>query len=170
MTAGGGVAASWIERLDAVMIRLQALAGQASGSSEARTEADPQTGERWEEGQVWSHMAEFLPYWLLRCERIVAHGRDRPVPFGRNADDPERVAGIELGRQAPIRDLFTQVRAGAADVRAWLDGLPADAWAARGLHPRSGIVDLDLVVDEFVVGHLEQHADQLEALAKPRRQ
>src|SRR5439155_6772918 len=55
MTAGGSVAASWIERLDAVMIRLQALAGQASGSSEALTQADPQTGERWEEGQVWSH-------------------------------------------------------------------------------------------------------------------
>jgi hypothetical protein len=155
---------SWIERLDRVMVRLQALAGTASGSAEAKTEPDPTTGERWEEGQVWSHMAEFVPYWLLRCERIGAEGRDRPVPFGRETDDPERVAGIELGRRVPIRDLLAHVRAGAADVRTWLHGLPADAWEAHGLHPRSGVVDLDRVVDEFLVGHLEQHADQLEAL------
>jgi len=165
MTAGGSVAASWIERLDAVMIRLQALAGQASGSSEALTEADPQTGERWEEGQVWSHMAEFVPYWLARCERIAQDGRDRPVPFGRAGDDPERIAGIELGREMPIRDLFSQIRTGAAQVREWLEALDPEAWQGRGEHPTAGVVDLDRVMDQFVVGHLEEHAEQLEVLA-----
>ena len=165
MTGSGDPSVSWIERLDAVMARLQALAGQASGSADARTQPDPQTGERWEEGQVWSHMAEFVPYWLARCERIAQDGRERPVPFGRGTDDPERVAGIQLGREVPIRDLFSQVRAGAAQVRTWLEALPPEAWESRGEHPTAGVTSLDRVVDGFLIGHLEEHAEQLDALA-----
>ena len=106
-----------------------------------------------------------VPYWLARCERIAQDGRDRPVPFGRAGDDPERIAGIELGREMPIRDLFSQVRTGAAQVREWLEALEPEAWQGRGEHPTAGVVDLDRVMDEFVVGHLEEHAEQLEVLA-----
>jgi hypothetical protein len=155
---------SWIERLDAVMVRLQALAGHATGSSEALTDADPETGERWEEGQVWSHMAEFIPYWLVRCRRIADEGHDEPVPFGRGSDDPERVAGIQLGREMPIRDLFTQVRAGAADVRQWLEALPDRAWEGRAAHQTLGVLSLDEAIQHYLVGHMEDHAEQLEAL------
>ncbi len=157
-------ATSWIERLDAVMDRLRALASRATGSPEALTDPDPETGERWEEGQVWSHMAEFIPYWLVRCRSIADEGQGEPVPFGRTTQDPERVAGIQLGREMPIRDLFTQVRAGAAEVRAWLEALPERAWESRAAHHTLGVLSLDQAIRQYLVGHMEDHAGQLEAL------
>jgi hypothetical protein len=37
---------------------------RAEAFGERQTAADPPTGERWDRGQVLSHIAEFLPYWI----------------------------------------------------------------------------------------------------------
>jgi hypothetical protein len=37
-------------------------------------------------------------------------------------------------------------------------------WAARGTHPTLGAMDVPTILDEFLVGHLEEHTAQLEAL------
>ena len=43
------------------------------------------------------------------------------------------------------------------------------AWQAHGTHPTRGTMTVERLVEEFIVGHLEEHADQLEALRGVRR-
>lgn len=156
-------AAAFLRRLDAVETRLQAHA-DAETAPDALTAPDPPTGERWEGGQVWAHVAEFIPYWLGEAERVVARGRQQPVDFGRTKSDPARVAAIERDRDRDRRLLWNRVAGDIAGLRAFLSTLEPPAWAARGTHSTLGEMDLSGIVDEFLVGHLEQHADQLDGL------
>src|SRR5262245_25552267 len=61
---------------------------------------DPDEGdtERWEAGQVWGHMAEFVAYWQSQLEKVVDNYSGTPVPFGRLKDDVGRKEGIEEGK------------------------------------------------------------------------
>lgn len=161
MSIAGGL---W-SRLNAVEARLIAHAAH-DFPSDARTPADPSTGETWEAGQVWAHMAEFVPYWLRELTRVIDRGGGNPVPFGRTKADPERIAAIERDRSTDRAALWSRVSSNTASLRAFLDSLPDDrAWAVEGRHPSLGTMNLVRIVDEFLVGHLEQHADQLDALS-----
>ena len=160
-------AAEFLRRLDAVESRLEADAA-AEIAPDALTAPDPPTGERWEAGQVWAHLAEFIPYWLGEAERVVELGRHEPVGFGRTKSDPARVAAIERDRDRDPRLLWNRVAGDIAGLRAFLSSLEPLAWAARGTHSTLGEMDLNRIVDEFLVGHLEQHADQLDGLVTAR--
>ncbi|TMC49396.1 MAG: DinB family protein [Chloroflexi bacterium] len=160
MTAGA--AADLLMRLDAVEARLASLAVESVGGL---TDADPATGERWDAGQVWAHLAEFPGYWLGQARLVVERWRDEPVPFGRVKTDPERLAAIENERMAAPSLLLDRVHAQLDALRSWLRELPGDAWDAVGLHVRLGEMGLARTLDEFVVGHLEEHAAQLEGMA-----
>jgi DinB superfamily len=125
----------------------------------ALTEADPGTGERWEAGQVLAHVAEMLPYWVREAEK-VAGGTDG-VPFGRVKTDPERVAAIERDRGQDLLLLLTRMDQGVAGALALLDRLDDAALARAGTHETLGRMTVDQIVEEFLVRHLEEHADQL---------
>ena len=156
-----------IARLEAARRRLAAHA--ASGAHAGLTGADPVSGERWEAGQVWAHLAEFPAYWLDQFRTLLARraaGAAEPIPFGRTAADPSRAAAIERDRHDDPRALHARVERDVAAVEAFLRGLPADAWAATGQHPRLGTMTLPAAVERFWVGHLEEHADQLDDLAR----
>jgi threonine dehydratase len=56
------------------------------------------------------------------------------------------------------------VTADLAEVTRELERLPEAAWAVRGLHERRGEMSIEAIVEEFLVGHLEEHADQLDGL------
>ena len=156
-------AEDYVARVDAVERRLEEHAGREVPGG-ALTPADPSTGERWQSGQVWAHIAEFVPYWLAEMERVVA-GHSEPVPFGRTKSDPERIAAIERDRDTDRAALWHRVVDADSRLRAALAALDERDWQVRGLHPTLGEMDLSRLVEEFLVGHLEQHADQLDALA-----
>ena len=59
----------FVARLDDVEKRLGAHVAAAVPT--ALTEPDPDGTERWEAGQVWSHMAEFVPYWKGQVESVI---------------------------------------------------------------------------------------------------
>jgi hypothetical protein len=160
-------AAALVRRLDAVQTRLQGHAG-AEIAPNALTAPDPPSGERWEAGQVWAHIAEFIPYWMGEAEQVVEHGRDAPLAFGRTKSDPERLAAIERDRDRDRRLLWNRIAGDLARLRGFLRGLERPAWEARGLHSTLGEMDLGGLVEEFLVGHLEQHADQLDGLVSGR--
>jgi hypothetical protein len=158
-----GTAAAFVARLDAVVPRLEA---HARGPRPGLTEPDPRTGDRWDPGQVWAHVAEFIPYWIGEVRRVVAAaaaGSD-PAAFGRTRSDPRRVGEIERRRDEGPAALMATVRGEAARLREVLAGLDGPAWAARGLHPTLGVLPLAEIVEHFLVGHLEEHADQLDGL------
>ena len=152
-----------IRRVDAVEQRLQHLAARPSAGL---TRADPASGERWERGQVWAHLGEFPPYWIEQARLVLAApGGGEPVLFGRTKRDPGRLAAIEQDRGLDTAALFHRLHAHLVSLRAFLGGLGPRDWDARGRHPSLGEMTVEQLVEEFLVGHLEEHAAQLEELA-----
>lgn len=150
-------------RLAAVEARLAAHA--ASGLAPGLTEPDPPTGERWEAGQVWAHLAEVLPYWMGELRKVVAAGSGEPVPFGRTKADPGRIEAIERDRHEPPAPLMERLRGHIAELHELIEGLHPSEWRARGRHETLGVMDAEEIVGMFMVQHLEDHAAQLDGLA-----
>jgi hypothetical protein len=150
-------------RLDAVERRLAqaALDPEPAGL----TEPDPDTPEeRWQAAQVWAHLAEIVGYWQDQLALVTAHFDRAPVPFGRTKRDPARIAAIEAGRQRPIGELVTGTRQSVVGLRLFLAALPPAAWQAVGVHATLGEMNVSQIVERFLVGHLEEHLDQLDRL------
>ncbi|MDQ3870673.1 MAG: DinB family protein, partial [Chloroflexota bacterium] len=155
--------AALVARLDSAEQRLEQL---AVAEPRGLTEPDPPTGERWEAGQVWAHVAEFPSYWLDQIRQILAADPARqPIPFGRTKTDRGRLAAIERDRHEPPAALLVRASTAIAEARDFVERLELDRWSARGLHPTLGEMDVSRILDEFIVRHLEEHADQLERLA-----
>lgn len=155
------LATPFLVRLDAVEQRLALHARTVPGGL---TEADKATGERWEAGQIWAHLAEFIPYWVTQAERIIAKNSADPEPFGRVKANQERIAAIERERGTRISQLWQSVREDISDLRAFLTELPDHGWRLRGRHETRGVLSMMQMIEEFLVGHLEEHADQLDTL------
>jgi len=149
-------------RLAAVEARLKSHA--AGPAPTGLTEPDPGDTERWEAAQVWGHMAEFAPYWLVQLDNVVRAYAGEPVPFGRTKADTARLEGIEAGRQQPISESMAQVHDGVEKWTRYLSTLPPDRWQAVGLHGRRGEMDVRAIVETFLLDHLEEHATQLDGL------
>ena len=131
----------------------------------ALSDPDPGGEERWEAGQVWAHVAEFPPFWLNQLRRVVEHGADEPIPFGRVKTDPGRLEAIERERHTDPAALLERVRGSLAEVSDTLRSLSAEEWRARGVHPTLGEMNAERIVERFIVGHLEEHATQLDSMA-----
>ena len=131
----------------------------------ARTAADPGSGEQWEAGQIWAHLAEFVPFWIDQTQMVINRYMDEPVPFGRVSTDPGRLGAIERDRTQPISVLWIATHSDLETLRVFIETLDESAWSARGVHTTRGVMDVQRIVDEFLVGHLEEHADQLDSLA-----
>ena len=153
---------SWLDRIDAAEARLREVAVPAEGL----TEADPGTGEQWEAGQVWGHIAEFIQFWVEQAGDVIDAYTGEPVPFGRTRTDPGRLAGIEQGHRVPIESLWQEVQADLADLRTFLHALPEDWQDAVGLHSTLGPMPVERILEQFIIAHLEEHATQLEGLAQ----
>lgn len=156
-------AATFVRRVELVGHRLwhHALGGIPTGL----TQPDPQTGERWDAGQVWAHMAEFLPYWMDEVHKVIGCDGQTPAPFGRTKSDPVRIAAIEADRHDPPTLLLAQLAVSLSKLKTLLGQVPEDRWSAVGRHPTLGDMTLADIVERFLVGHLEEHMDQLEGLA-----
>ena len=156
---------SLVARLEAVRERLAALA--ASPPRSGLTSPDPKTSERWDWGQVWAHLGEFPGYWMRQIKAVADHEGPDSVPFGRVKTDPGRIAAIEADRNRPTSDLMKALDGQIKELLRLLSGLPEDAWGKRGVHSTLGVMNMARIVEEFVVGHLEDHAAQLHELASP---
>lgn len=154
-----------LQRLDAVEARLAARS-TSSIATGVRTAADAKSGEQWEAGQVWAHLAEFIPYWIDQTQLVIGRYTDEPVAFGRVASDPGRLGAIERDRTQPISVLWIATHSDLETLRLFIEELDESSWSARGLHTTRGVMGVQGILDEFLVGHLEEHADQLDSLAR----
>jgi len=158
-----------LQRLDDARTRLRSHADQPRPQPDDQagptglTPPDEATGEQWDHGQVWAHLAEFGVYWRRELRRIVdTDTDDGPVPFGRTKRDPHRIAMIEADRTTPVAELATVVERDIAAFRADLAELSPADWSRRGRHETLGEMDLWDFLDHFVTGHYLEHADQLD--------
>jgi ribosomal protein S18 acetylase RimI-like enzyme len=154
-----------IDRLRAARER---LARHADATLAGLTDPDAATGERWDAGQVWAHLAEFVSFWLAQAADVVSRagrGEPQPIAFGRTKDDPERIAVIERDRNDDPRALMGRVASDLDAVIATFDRWSVAQRAARGLHSRLGEMSAERIIERFVVEHLEEHAAQLDDLA-----
>jgi hypothetical protein len=144
--------------------RLLAAAGRIRAavplvSDQALTDPDPDTGERWDRGQVLAHVAEMLPYWVEQAELVAAGDQ---ATFGRVRTDPGRVGAIERDRRQDPARLLDRMDEGVGEVLALLDRLDDAALARTARHQTLGELTVAAIVDRFLVDHLEEHADQLD--------
>jgi hypothetical protein len=156
-----------LARLNAAEAR---LAAHAQADRPGLTRPDESTGERWEAGQVWAHLAESPGYWVGQIRAILAAraaGEPEPIPFGRTRADPTRAAAIEARRRDEPAALLLDVRAAIAAAAALCRSLSAEDWQTSGAHPLLGAMTLPAIVERFLVAHLEEHAAQLDELAHP---
>jgi hypothetical protein len=96
--------------------------------------------------------------------KVFGAGSTAPSPFGRTKSDRARVEAIERDRRVPAPDLMSRLEPQLADLRVLLAGMSPDDWSVKVSHSTRGIMGMDQVMEEFLVGHLEAHADQLEGL------
>lgn len=122
----------------------------------------------WGPKEVLAHTAEMLGYWPVQIDHILAGGPE-PVPFGRVSTDPERIERIGRDRELPTAELFARVATEAGRLAPRIRSLSATDAARRGLHPRLGEMTVGRIVDRFLVGHLEDHVEQLRTILATTR-
>ena len=127
--------------------------------------ADPKTGESWHRGNVLGHVAEMLPFWTAQLE-LASKGAGE---VGRDESGYEmRREGVHRGDAANEAELRLEVDTGITGVLALLDGLPAEDLEREVLfHGRDGDrrARIHELIDFLVVGHFEEHVDQVAALS-----
>ncbi len=155
--------AAFVARLNRVEQRLTTHGMRRPG--DGLTPPDPVTGEQWDAGQVWAHLVEIVPYWHGAVLELLAAPEPQPKPFGRVKSDPDRIAAVEEARREDIQILLVLTLDAIAGVRQFLASFPVSAWELRGLHAGQGEMSMERIVDFFIVGHLEEHAGQLDSIA-----
>jgi hypothetical protein len=149
-------------RLDAVA---QRLAEHAQAAPPTGLTAPDEGGvEQWEAGQVWAHIAEFVPYWQQQLQAVVAAYGGAPVPFGRTKTDPGRIAAIEIGRNESFIEQMARTYQAIQALKQYTSQLTPAQWSSVGMHPTRGEMPAPQIVDRFIVNHHEEHADQLDSL------
>lgn len=158
-----GAVQGWIDRIDAADTRLLAHAGT---THTGLTDPDPGGTEQWDADQVWAHLAEIGSYWLRELEQVVDAASTEPVAFGRVKANAGRIAAIEEGRHRDVVGNLTLALRNLHALRAYLAGLSASDWRRVGVHQTLGEMEVAGQLQEFHVGHVEQHLDQLDGLAQ----
>ena len=124
------------------------------------TEDEAQWGPR----EVLAHVAEMLPYWRAELGRVIAGDGDAPVPFGRVASDPTRLARIDDLRRRPAGELADRIGASSAEVADFVDALTPAESARVGLHQTRGEISVADSIQRFFANHLEEHVEQLRSI------
>ncbi len=125
---------------------------------------DARTGERWDRGNVLGHVAEMLPYWTAQVRAVV----DGAGTMGRDeVGTARRRMGIDSGREAGEEALLERIDAEMVGLLALLADM-GDADLDRRLvvrsHDGESQVNLRRELERLLVGHLEEHLQQLRSL------
>lgn len=119
----------------------------------------------WSIVQVLAHVAELLPYWSHQARAVAGRLFD-DQPFGRTHDDPDRIAAVEAHAHDDVGAILPRIRAALTEAAADVRAIPAAAWRRTGRHARRGEMTVEQLVDQFLVEHLEEHTQQVEAMLR----
>jgi hypothetical protein len=122
----------------------------------------------WGPREVLAHVNEMLPYWTGQLEAVLAGRGTSAAPFGRVASDSARLARIAEDRRRPTGELLDGIDAGLVVALGFLSNRTDADLAVAGLHPVLGELTVGDSLERFVVGHLEEHVDQLRVILASR--
>jgi hypothetical protein len=156
----------------------QAARIQAAGAAIEDLREPLEAGEPWPLSAVWgtedeaqwgppevlAHVAEMLSYWRAELDRVVAGDGSGPVPFGRVASDPSRLARIDELRRRPTPDLVDEIGDRVPEVASFIERLSPEDAAKLGQHPTRGEITVAESIERFFANHLEEHVRQLRSL------
>lgn len=145
-----------LKRIDAQVRRILA---RVEHTSAADLHRDPADG--WSPMRILAHAAELIAYWGRQAEELARRERDGE-PFGRTAEDPERIAAVERHADDDLAQASAGAQAALDDLAVRLRGIPEAGWKRTGRHARRGEMSVERVIDEFVIDHLDEHAAQLD--------
>lgn len=147
-----------IRRLEDITRQLFSLLHQPAVLQRLRT-APSETD--WSAMQVLGHMVEMIPFWLAECRKIIDAAE--PPAFGRELNQPERLAGVEHGASGDVDELLRQWQAHVALAAVALRGYSAAERAKTGRHLRRGVMSVSDAVGTLIVAHAEDHLRQIQA-------
>ena len=156
-----------LDRLGSVHTAFEELQGRVAAGEPwpLATAFGTEPEASWGPREVLAHVAEMLGYWHGELERVVDGGADgRAVPFGRVGEDALRIGHIERDRTLPLHVLFERIDGGLHGWMRRLGSLTEDERARLGQHQRLGEMPAGDILERFVLGHAEDHVDQLEAI------
>jgi uncharacterized damage-inducible protein DinB len=147
------------DRIERIERGVAALLSRLEGVPADALYQAPAVGE-WPVMSTLAHVAEMLPYWAHQAEGIA---RVPGQPFGRLHDDPGRLGAIEQHGQDAAEVVRDGLQASLAEAVQTLRELPAAALTLSGQHPRRGSMQVDELIDAFMVEHIEEHVQQIDA-------
>jgi hypothetical protein len=150
------------QRLGAASNRLAGLSPslQAGEPWALATRFDHAPEAAWGPREILAHVGEMLSFWLAEAERVLG-ASDGPPQFGRTATDEARLASIEHDRRLALGELEARVQLGIDRWRRRLAELDPARRARTGIHVTRGEMTVADIATRLVVGHLEEHVDQL---------
>jgi DinB family protein len=142
-------------------LRDELVAGEPwplSGAYGTEPEAD------WGPREVLAHVNEMVPYWTGQFQMVLDGDPATAVPFGRTSSDPGRLGRIAEDRRLPVGELLDRITIGLDRAATFMEGLTDGELARRGAHTIRGDLTITEGLERFLVGHLEDHVDQLRAI------
>jgi hypothetical protein len=121
--------------------------------------------QEWSALQIVGHMAEMIPYWLDKCQVMIAATAE-PPHFGRTAEAPERLAGVALGATRDVNELLSQLKQVIDTAAREIDGMTEAERSKTGIHSTQGSMTVAGVVEQLIVAHAEAHVNQVQAALK----
>jgi DinB superfamily len=122
----------------------------------------------WGPRELLAHVNEMLPYWTRQLRNVLAGEKTEQVTFGRTAEDPDRLGRIAEDRHRPAGELLDGIDAGLVTALGFVTELTDADLARVGLHPTRGELTVGDSLERLVVGHLEDHVDQLRTILGSR--
>lgn len=144
------------KRVVVARARLRAL---LPASADHEAPPDPQTGERWDRLNILGHMAEFPSFWSGQLTEAL-HGSE----FGRVPGSTSRMEAVRGGSAVGEAALKRQTARGIEEVLKLLQRLEGEDLDRTLVMRGRGEVTLRWALENLLVGHLEEHCDQLYAL------
>jgi uncharacterized damage-inducible protein DinB len=145
-------------RLESVAEQLTAALGKPEVARRLRVA--PSENE-WSAMQILAHMVEMIPYWLHHCEALIA--ASAPPTFGRSLDALERLAGVARAATGNAEELLRQLNDEVKTAAEVIRKMSPDDRRKAGNHVRLGTITVADAIEQFIVGHAEEHCSQIQA-------
>ena len=122
----------------------------------------------WGPREVLGHVNEMVPYWTEQLGAVLAGSPAAAVPFGRVAADPSRLARIGADRERTSSALLDEIGTRLEPAAEFIGGLTATDGERLGRHSSRGEITVRASIERFLVGHLEEHVEQLRSILARR--